>query len=382
MLETKNAGKLAINIMSLDKAAEFLRSKFPVRTVYSALKNEIERKAIAVGINHDEMEKKFKENIGNDQNDIVQLRNWFDPNNIARIERETAMRMAFALGLGYAEEEADIFLKRLWVDGFYMRDAKDIVYRFGLENGWSYAKAVCIARKFTNLNRSNPNPKGNKDTGTITNDYEAIKDEKELEMYIQENAESFGIYRRKAYERFMEIYEEVKENFILTGDDEHSNSLDTASFKYMCDVIMREFPQLRKKTAYKTVWRHIFNNLPDRTRLGQIVNQRVFRGEVVQVDRKLFILAWLSTKDGGNRLEFKDGQREEAFNTHMEDLNEQLIYCGMPTLDPRHPFDWLIMNTFSYVYNSPDFPNEPDVGVDAFQTRISELVEEMHEESE
>jgi len=332
----------------------------------------------------------------------VQLRKWFDPECVERVERETAMRMAFALGLDYAEEEADIFLKRLWVDGFYMRNAKDIVYRFGLENGWDYGRIVSVAHKFADLNQSNPAPKGNsKDTRTITSDYASIKDEEGLDAYIHENKESFGVYRRKAYERFMEIYKEVyetsadiykKETEKTAGNDsvqafrrkqlDSSDSSDSISLSKMCDVILCEIPQLRNKTAHKTVWRHIFNNLPNRTKLGQIVNQHVFRGEVVQVDRKLLILAWLSTKNGGNRRKFEDGQQEKAFNSHMKDLNKQLVYCGMPTLDPRHPFDWLIMNTFSYVYSSSDFPDDPNADIEDFKTRISELIEGMQKEDE
>ena len=357
--------------MGLNEAIEFMKSDFPIRTVHDALMSEIEQKATELEIAKEEMREKFEHKIGNEPNDIVQIRNWFNPAYASRIERDTAMKMAFALELNYYE--ADVFLKRLWLDGFYMRDAKDVIFRVGLENNWDYKQAEKMATDFVHLDKSNPNPSSNDATILVSATLGDIKSEPQLRKHLEKNSHLFGTYRRKAYDFFMEMYEEIKDNLASENHEKEAYERNAVSIAGICDAIVQDIPKLRSKEAHRTVWRHIFNKIPDRTSLSLITRQKEFRGELIPIDRKLFILAWLSTEDGRNRWYVQKGKEEIAFKEHMEQLNIHLEDFGMPVLDPRHPFDWIVMYTFSYVYFSVD-----DIDAeDALKDRLSEIIEGM-----
>ena len=65
------------------------------------------------------------------------------------------------------------------------------------------------------------------------------------------------------------------------------------------------------------------------------------------VTRKVLILLFLAT-DQGPAAEGEDDlesalSRDEVFEDLYQRLNDMLIQCGFMTLDPRAPFDWLII---------------------------------------
>ena len=59
---------------------------------------------------------------------------------------------------------------------------------------------------------------------------------------------------------------------------------------------------------------------------------------------KVLILLFLATDSG---LEAEEGEdepsREEVFADLYQRLNDMLLQCGFSALDPRSPFDWLIL---------------------------------------
>lgn len=121
---TQLAQKMAYWTVDLEDAARYLHEGFPIRSIDEVIDNTIQRKAQVSNCTEAEIEAALGNCVGS-QN----LRNWRTPGNSKSLRRDSAMKIAFALGMSY--EEAEEFLKRCWLDGFYMRDVQDIIYRHG-----------------------------------------------------------------------------------------------------------------------------------------------------------------------------------------------------------------------------------------------------------
>jgi hypothetical protein len=108
--------------------------------------------------------------------------------------------------------------------------------------------------------------------------------------------------------------------------------------------------EMKQKGLNTIIRRSIARNIPARTDMSAIYNKREINGVIRQVDRKLLILAWLSSDDGDADLyaEIADAAEdaaEQALSLHFRAINDSLLKeYGMPTLDSRHPFDWVVMN--------------------------------------
>ena len=62
---------------------------------------------------------------------------------------------------------------------------------------------------------------------------------------------------------------------------------------------------------------------------------------------KVLILLFLAT-DGdyaayGYDEDLEEYEKEELFEDVLERLDDMLFFCGYSSLDPRNPFDWLIL---------------------------------------
>jgi len=110
----------------------------------------------------------------------------------------------------------------------------------------------------------------------------------------------------------------------------------------------------------------VVENIPGHAEWSGIINQRKDKatGAIRGVDRKLLILIWLSSYDGSldgdpdadedegflGFAGYPDTTPEKAFENHIKALDGILFDYGFPLLDPRHPFDWVIMNTLHYAH--------------------------------
>ena len=61
------------------------------------------------------------------------------------------------------------------------------------------------------------------------------------------------------------------------------------------------------------------------------------------VTRKVLILLFLATDAGPDFDEEEEPTRDEVFQDLYQRLNDMLNLCGFSALDPRAPFDWLIL---------------------------------------
>ena len=83
----------------------------------------------------------------------------------------------------------------------------------------------------------------------------------------------------------------------------------------------------------------------------------------------MWLYAKAGTPDYG---EYADNQA--AFAECINIINDDLLEpCGIPFLDPRNPFDWIIMNALYYAYYTVEDEDEKDDTVE----RISKVMEQL-----
>ena len=377
MIENLNLTKYAAEMVRTTELAEvitFLKQKFPVRRIDEVVNTEIGIKAKSLGIPVDEMKDILRARLGSENEE--NLDNWITPGAVDSIERVSAIKIAFALQMNVVDAEA--FLGRCWHSAFYPRDVKDVIYRYGLDMGWNFDEAQRLATVFANLDQPNIDPISKDDemyddlTDFLRNEYDRLKgvdfSEDRLKAYITENKEFFGSFRRKAYERFDEYYSALRQGWGATDDGKRVKPLTT---NQICDLIVKSIPAMRKKKTKTFLSKLISENVPARTTLAEVRSKYERSGRVTQVDKKLLILAWLTSEDG-EILEFDEGDEEAAFEDHRDMLDDLMGYCGMPALDYRHPFDWIVMNALFCAYS-------PDIDFDA-EERLQDLIDRLLDE--
>jgi len=114
--------------------------------------------------------------------------------------------------------------------------------------------------------------------------------------------------------------------------------------------------------------------------LSEIVNKKKNNKNkhITQVKRKHLILMWLLLY--GGRPDFGDyGEPQDVFEECITTLNFNILEpCGLSTLDPRNPFDWLVINALYYCHFANN-DNDTDA-VERIQVLMDILFQERDDE--
>ena len=109
----------------------------------------------------------------------------------------------------------------------------------------------------------------------------------------------------------------------------------------MDSYLSLQMPFGRDRTNYSLVQKLLKRNWPNATTLKNIRSHRR------DVPRKLLLLLYLITEnvldDAYDELDESYLSPEELFEEHWWRVNLMLRDCGMPTLDPRNAYDWLVL---------------------------------------
>ena len=391
----------AVKALSLEDALKPFNDGFPIRTI-----DEVICEAVGYSLRKEwckvtptEAEAVLQEKMGDDF-----LNYWITPNNTRRLNRKSAMRIALALEINVPV--AEFFLKRCWLDGFYMRDVSDVIYVYALKNGWSYQEAERWILEYTCLDTANDIPdvddyeiQGEVLTVWLDNQLNEVHSEPEaLKVFIQKNRSLFGTFRRRLYNRFKGYYNEIKgvtedvynndfeKKYVFTPDeygididydpdyDEEGNQItDDRSFatmKDVMDVIGAGIYELKESDFASVVLGRMTEKFPLQKEMYAIINKQQRdairatkdketkdgnikpgrkpdgRKIIRQASKDLFILAWLASEDGKDINRYAKDTEEVgvAYENHILALNGVLEDLGMPRLDHRHPLDWVVLN--------------------------------------
>ena len=338
--------------MEVDVIIHFLNEDFPIRTIKEELEKLVEEKAVQSGSSHDEIVKRLKKKCGD-----TNVNNWMNGKSKA-LTKESALKIAFALEMNY--EEASWFLMQgCWLDGLYMRDYKDVIYRYCLDHKLDFEQAQAIIERHADLDIENPNVtmgfgKSEAVTDVLDASVKTVQGLGELDAYLEQNREYFGTFRRKAYDKFKELYDGIKVSIV-------DIPADIPTDEEICDFIAMGIPSLKGKQAIvNDVLKRIAEDALSRPTLSEIIGRQPIKrkgdviGKITEVKRKQLLLFWLF-RYNPEQADIGNDDKEIAFDECREDINNNLLEpCGMPLLDPRNPLDWVIMNAIRYAYFSDD----------------------------
>ena len=376
--KTQYAWDSLIKLDKVEDITKYLKDDFPIRTLNEVLERVITEKASKSGSSYDSIVKILKKKCGD-----TNVKNW-QSGKAKALTKKSALKIAFALGMTYAETTC-FLMQDCWLDGLYMRDYKDVVYRYCLDNKMDFEQAQAIIKKHSYLDDANPNVtmgSGNKIgvTNFLDKEVKAVSNLDELDLYLEQNRELFGTFRQKAYEKFMDLYNSMKVSPVGLSDD-------TPTGEEICDLVTMGIPSLKgKKTIINDVLKKIAKVALPRTTLSEIVGKQPIKrngdgiGKITEVKRKHLILFSLYSYDP-ELADIDNIDKDITFKECIEDINDNLLEpCGMPWLDPRNPFDWVVMNAVRCAYFSDDDNN--DSATDERINRIMALLFDRSGEDE
>ena len=273
------------------------------------------------------------------------VRGWFG-NEERSIKKQDAFELCFILGLSL--EEADAFLASVSEEGIHWRNPEEIVYAFGIKNGLSYTETKAI---YDGISSEICDAEESKESFTelVRKETMALSDAEELKTYIRQERGKLGTYHNTAFALFseyMDILENPSTNEELPA--EASMSVRDISENYLNGRIIPRFKKGGDKksensfASLSVVERNLRANWPDEFTISRIKNRET------DVSRKVLILLFLACDGGESYLEdeygeYYDMDEDDTFREIYMRMSVMLRECGFAPLDPRVPFDWMIL---------------------------------------
>lgn len=274
------------------------------------------------------------------------VRGWFNDDE-RTIKKQDAMELCFILDLSL--EEADLFLAMVSEEGIHWRNPEEIVFAFALSKKMSYTEAKAIYAEISS-DVLLQNDDENTYTELVQKEVAQIVSTDELKAYIKQSKNKLGIYHNTAYSLFME-YMNILEN---PSNDEEMPKEKSMSAKEISENYLNEkiIPRFKKSGGSKkegsfaslsVVERNLRLNWPDEFTISRIKNRQT------DVSRKILILLFLATDGGELYLDYDEDEdyyemdEEDIFKETYLKLSAMLKQCGFAQLDPRVPFDWMIL---------------------------------------
>lgn len=265
------------------------------------------------------------------------VRNWVSGQNRPSL-REDIFLIAFTLRL--SESDASFLLGLCTGYGIHYRNGRDVIYAWFLRTGRTYLEARTFFESLPPVPHPNqlPDCPGVHVTRELQGDFLRIQTEEDLRTCYLANLEHFGRLHLRAY-----VYFEKYLNILLhpapawDADQEPDYSIETVMQNYLT----LHMPSSRARRNYSLIQKLIKNNWPNTTALKNI------RLHKEDVPRKLLLLFYVITEnvtdDGYSELDEDYVPTEDRLEDHWWSLNAILTDCGMPLLDPRNAFDWLVL---------------------------------------
>ena len=359
--------EVTTELHSVEDAVIFLKKELVTRNVRSILEKfskgrdiKTVQKMLVEGL---------AENRPNMERSAVErrIRIWMDPKSAYTLKKQDAIEAAFHLQL--TGKEADEFLALISEEKLHWRDVEGIVYGYGLEHHLSYGECRKILDRpgiqevLQKVSDYQTVEEIGEDgyTEFVKRDVERLDTVEELETYLQENYEKLGEFHNTAYNIFMEMLErlmnpasEVEELHLF---DEVVEKETYTVRDIVKDLLYQEPVLAAKQKAVKSkkevkegklskeqqytldiIQKKIADSWPDEVSISKMKNRRM------DVTRKVLILLFLVT-DGDYQEEEEESEwsAEEVFEDVIARLDDMLFFCGYSALDPRNPFDWLVI---------------------------------------
>lgn len=338
--------------LTIHEAIDFLEKESRVRSLGDKLEKfshgQDLRQTLVAGLmhNHPELSRDSVER---------RVRGWLAKDSRRSVKKEDAIEICFILKLSV--EEADQLVSLISEEALHWRNPDEIVYIFALKQGMDYLEARDLDRSMEEQLAGVKESKEQAEdsfTPIIRTEISALNTKEELADYLRHGAARLGRYHNNAYKLFMEMMEVLKQPPL---DDEIRRSEALEPERLSIRDILKEY-LFEKNVNYakekarsgkkskeadplvlSAIQESISANWPNEITISKMKSRKA------DVTRKVLILLFLATDPGMDDDGFEDEEitESEVFEDLHQRLNDMLILCGFSALDPRAPFDWLIL---------------------------------------
>jgi len=259
--------------------------------------------------------------------------------------REDLLELCFILKLNVAD--ADAFLAMSGDEGLHWRNPRELTYAYALRKGMRYPEAKALFERVRPASTSDDHSVPDRSyTPLAYQEALAIETEDALSRYLLSAGERLGSFHDRAYQYFVEMMELLEQPDPTGGDFEERYS----TRKIVETYLDKRLPQSWDKSRMDDKLRGILSGWPDEVTLSRMKNRRV------DVNRKTLILLFLAS-DGSEKHDNGDQddtdwddewpdethEADDAFRSSYLRMNQMLSTCGYRMLDPRNPFDWVVI---------------------------------------
>jgi hypothetical protein len=273
------------------------------------------------------------------------VRNWLS-GTTAPVDRKTLIKICFALGLD--EDKAQSFMKFTLESGFHLRDPEEAAFLYCLRSGKNYPDAVAFAKRYFSdglrllLGIASDAADRVVYTKVVAKDFASVENDEDFEQFYDKNLENFGRFYNTAYHKYFRPF--IKE--LMAPGAPHGTAKDRKfSIEEVAKLLRKDIPLDKKTSGYKKIQKEIRELWPNETELTDMLNREK------DVNRKILLLLYIETAgildpygDASENFGAVEGQTpKELLENHAVRINLMLDECGMARLDPRNPFDWLIL---------------------------------------
>lgn len=253
-------------------------------------------------------------------------------------DREDVFRIAFALDL--SEDQTNRLLGMCTEYGIHYRDGRDAVYAWCLRRDMGYLEARALFESLPPVPSSAEPPPD--DTYSMTRQlqhiFAAAHTVEDLRECYTANLDRFGAFHLRAYRYFSKYMKSlIRPSSSWEDVPEEQYSLETVMSTYLS----LHMPSGKSRSGYSLTQKLIKQGWPNATALKNIMARRA------DVPRKLLLLLYIITEnatDGAySEMDEDYTPMEDRLSDHWWVVNAMLTDCGMPALDPRNAFDWLVL---------------------------------------
>ncbi len=272
---------------------------------------------------------------------VRKIANWLAGKN-QPTKWDELIRIAFALDL--TDAQLNLLLGHCTGYCLHYREPRDMVFAWFLQNDRSYQEALDFYASLPVPERLHCYPQNpfSHLTRELQQAFFGVDSTQQFRNIYMANLEKFGQLHVRAYQYFDKYLSQL----ICPTSQWYHDETERYSLEKVMEVYMSmNMPSSRNRSQYTLIQKLIKQNWPNATALKNIHAHRE------DVPRKLLLLLYVITE---NAIDTDYSESIESYLTvrdrleeHWWILNGILLDCGMPLLDPRNPFDWLILYAIS-----------------------------------
>ena len=374
------------DVLTIESAIRFLEVEATERSFEEILANfgdpGLLRKQLIDGLkkNHPGLEKGSVEK---------RVRGWYAGKH--QVKKADAIELCYILGLSL--EKADSLVAFVSEEKLHWRDPDEIVDIYALAHGYTYAEAIALKKRMGDyllLTQENMDSEEECYTFVIRKEVAALRSEEELKIFLRDSAGRLGKLHNNAFRLFSQRLATLTEPEIpypLMEGEKQPEKMNVRDIlrEYMFEnnvSYAKERARLTKKgkvspeegLILSTIQKKVSENWPDETTISKMKSRKI------DVTRKALILLLMATEEGfrkeGPEYDEEDDDyvptKEEVFDDIYGRLNRTLEDCGFSALDPRSPFDWMIL----YSICAQEMPDADKRMRDLFRAMFGEREEE------